>query len=86
MLAAGWEARAEGAAVGYNEVIDTFLPGSVIGLQEMLMQTGDERLLLLPAWPEDWEVDFKLHAPDKTVVEAKVKDGRVERLHKWLIN
>ncbi|HSP42252.1 MAG TPA: hypothetical protein VLO11_05235, partial [Luteolibacter sp.] len=53
---------------------------AMIGLQEMLMQTGDERILLLPAWPPEWDVDFKLHAPHHTVVEAKVKDGKVEQL------
>jgi hypothetical protein len=52
---------------------------AMIGLQEMLMQTTDDRILLLPAWPKDWEVDFKLHAPGKTVVEATVKDGNITR-------
>jgi hypothetical protein len=53
---------------------------AMIGLQEMLMQTGGERILLLPAWPAEWEVDFKLHAPRQTVVEAKVKQGEIEDL------
>ncbi len=51
---------------------------AMIGLQEMLMQTGDERILLLPAWPEEWEVDFKLHAPSRTGVEAKASDGKIQ--------
>lgn len=47
-------------------------------LQEMLLQPApNDKLLLLPAWPQDWNVSFKLHAPGKTVVEATVKDGRV---------
>jgi hypothetical protein len=52
----------------------------MIGLQEMLMQTDDDRILLLPAWPEDWDVAFRLHAPHQTVVEAVVTGGRVQRL------
>ncbi len=46
----------------------------MIGMQEMLMQTHtslDEvkkgnpgKIRLLPAWPKEWDVDFKLHAPD----------------------
>ncbi|HEX5790593.1 MAG TPA: DUF5703 domain-containing protein [Luteolibacter sp.] len=52
----------------------------MIGLQEMLMQTGDERILLLPAWPKDWEVEFKLHAPGGVVVEASAKEGKVTSL------
>lgn len=53
---------------------------AMIGLQEMLMQTGDDRILLLPAWPEDWEVDFKLHAPRQTLVEARVRKQQMEQL------
>jgi hypothetical protein len=46
-------------------------------LQVMLMQTDGEKIYLLPAWPADWNVDFKLHAPKKTTVEGTVRDGRI---------
>jgi|GEM_PF-2627680 len=36
----------------------------MIGLQEMLLQTIGDQIVLFPAWPKDWAVDFKLHAPD----------------------
>jgi len=49
----------------------------MIGLQEMLMQTIGDRILLLPAWPKDWDCDFKLHAPQQTTVSGKVRNGRV---------
>jgi len=52
----------------------------MIGLQEMLMQTYDDRILLLPAWPQDWNVEFRLHAPKQTTVEIKAVNGRVEKL------
>jgi len=52
----------------------------MIGLQEMLMQTYGTRILLLPAWPEDWNVAFRLHAPEQTTVEAKVVNSQVEDL------
>ncbi len=52
----------------------------MIQLQEMLMQTVDDQILLLPAWPRDWDVDFKLHAPSNTVVEAGVRDGKIVNL------
>jgi hypothetical protein len=29
----------------------------------MLMQTVGRKILLLPAWPKNWNADFKLHAP-----------------------
>jgi hypothetical protein len=42
----------------------------MIGLQEMVMQTVDDAILLVPAWPREWDVDFRLHAPNRTIVEA----------------
>lgn len=45
--------------------------------QAMLMQTDGEKILLLPAWPKDWDVDFRLHAPGRTVVQGKVRGGKV---------
>jgi hypothetical protein len=51
-----------------------------IGLQEMLLQTEGERILLFPAWPAGWDVHFKLHAPGQTTVEAELKDGKLLRL------
>ncbi len=50
----------------------------MIGLQDMLMQTDGKRILLLPAWPKDWNVHFKLHAPYETDVEAEVIDNEVK--------
>ncbi len=52
-----------------------------IGLQEMLMQTDGERIVLFPAWPAAWDVRFKLHAPDRTTVECELKGGQVVRLN-----
>jgi len=53
---------------------------AMVGLQAMRLQTGGEQLLLCPAWPADWDVSFKLHAPNRTVVEASVRDGALEDL------
>ena len=52
----------------------------MIGLQEMLMQCDGRTIRLLPAWPEGWEVDFKLHAPFNTVVEGRYAGGKLEYL------
>ncbi|MDZ8120020.1 DUF5703 domain-containing protein [Pontiella agarivorans] len=52
----------------------------MIGLQEMLMQTFGDKILILPAWPKDVDVDFKLHAPKNTTVEVCFRNGRVEKL------
>ena len=50
----------------------------MIGLQEMLLQsTENGKILLFPAWPRDWNVHFKLHAPQSTTVEAELENGKV---------
>ncbi|MCK4300629.1 MAG: hypothetical protein KAX80_13895, partial [Planctomycetes bacterium] len=49
-------------------------------LQAMLLQTDGSRIFLLPAWPKDWDVGFRLHAPAKTTVECDFRDGKVRSL------
>ncbi len=48
--------------------------------QAMLLQTDGDKIFLLPAWPRDWEVDFRLHAPQRTLVEGRFRAGRLEHL------
>jgi alpha-L-fucosidase 2 len=52
----------------------------MITLQAMLMQCDGQRIQLLPAWPDNWTADFKLHAPYQTTVEGHVEDGKVTNL------
>ena len=51
-----------------------------IGLQEMIMQTDNKKIIITPAWPKDWDAQFKLNAPYNTIVEAKVANGEVVEL------
>ena len=63
-------------------------------LQEMLMQTVGDTIYLMPCWPRDWNVRFRLHAPRQTTVEGEIRDGEVvslkvspeERMHDIIIN
>ncbi len=50
--------------------------------QSMLLQADpySKKIYLLPAWPKDWDIDFKLHAPYNTIIEGKVKNGKIETL------
>ncbi|MES1160825.1 MAG: hypothetical protein ABUM51_08710, partial [Bacteroidota bacterium] len=52
----------------------------MIGLQEMLLQTDGKKILLFPAWPRSWDVHFKLYAPYNTIVEATLRQGKIEKL------
>jgi hypothetical protein len=49
-------------------------------LQLMALQSEGDRIHLLPAWPESWDVDFKLHANHGTTVACVFRDGVVRRL------
>jgi len=49
-------------------------------LQLMLMQCDGETIRLLPAWPKEWDVSFKLRAPRQTTVEVEYRDGEIARL------
>ena len=63
---------------GFDWVPDHNWGGSgMIGLQEMLMQVDNNRILLFPSWPKDKDVHFKLHAPYNTTIEATLKDGKI---------
>jgi len=53
---------------------------SVSALQSMLLLSDERKILLLPAWPEDWDVSFKLCASDNTTVECEYRNGTVQSL------
>ena len=53
-------------------------------LLELKMGDGPHRfpafwgkIYLFPAWPREWDVRFKLHASDNTIVEAELQGGKV---------
>lgn len=52
----------------------------MIALQEMLMQNVGDSILILPCWPKEWNVSFKLHAPKQTTVECTYNNGKIEKL------
>ncbi|RZJ82517.1 MAG: hypothetical protein EON88_30250 [Brevundimonas sp.] len=44
------------------------------------MQTPGDAIHIFPAWPRDWDVDFKLHAPRQTVIAASLRGGKLTAL------
>lgn len=56
---------------GYDWAPDLNRGGSaMIGLQEMLLQEApDGTPMMLPCWPEEWDVHFRLHATGGRVIE-----------------
>jgi len=66
---------------GHDWVPDHNWGGSgMIGLQEMLVQTIGNKIILFPAWPKDWNVNFKIHAPENTTIECSFREGEIKRL------
>ncbi|MDD4870306.1 MAG: DUF5703 domain-containing protein [Kiritimatiellae bacterium] len=49
----------------------------LLTLQNMVMRNDGMKIYLLQAWPMDWNLDFKLHAAQQTVVEGKVRGGKL---------
>jgi alpha-L-fucosidase 2 len=56
--------------------LDHFGSGST-AFQRMLVQETGDKILLLPAWPSDWDVDFKLHLSQQTTLSGQVVDGEL---------
>ncbi len=56
---------------------DHFGSGSV-ALQKMLIQEGNDKIVLLPAWPKKWDVDFKLHLSKGAIITGTVKNGKLK--------
>jgi hypothetical protein len=50
----------------------------MVGLQEMILHCSGRQIFLLPAWPADWDVEFKLHAAYNTIVEGRYRGGKLE--------
>jgi len=50
----------------------------MVGLQETALQTYGDTIQPFACWPSDWDGSFKLHAPKRTLVEAKLEGRRVE--------
>ncbi len=53
---------------------------SSLALQCMLLQADNDTIQLFPAWNKTWNVDFRLHGPDNTVVEGTLNQGTLTRL------
>lgn len=63
---------------GFDWVPDHNWGGSgMIGMQDMLLQEANGKILLFPAWPKEWDVHFKLHTIQNTTIEAKLVNGNV---------
>jgi hypothetical protein len=49
-------------------------------LQNMLIQTEGDKIMLFPAWYKKWDVRFKVHAPHNTTIEGEYINGELKNL------
>lgn len=52
----------------------------MLTLQQMVMTCQGDQIYLLPAWPKDWDVAFKLYGPGQTVIQGVYRHGKLEQL------
>lgn len=52
----------------------------MLTLQDMVLQADGDQVYVLPAWPEKWDVSFKLHAPKKTIIAGSYRAGKLVEL------
>ncbi len=50
------------------------------GLGNSGIRSGRHKLYVLPAWPKEWNVRFRLRGPGRSVVEGEFRDGSTVRL------
>ena len=69
-----WESR-------FDYLPDQCHAGSTThGLQHMIVQSHGDKIYLFPAWPEEWDVNFKVHAAKNTVLEGVYQNGVLQSL------
>ena len=65
----------------YDAVPDTDHGANIMNmLQLMVLQCSKEKIYVLPALPQNWDVRFRLFAPRKTIVECEYTNGRLIHL------
>lgn len=69
----------------YDYTPDQCHAGNYINtIQTMLLQSDEQDVHLLPAWPADWNVRFRLHAAGERTVQVEWRNGKMRQ--KIIIN
>ena len=49
-------------------------------LQRMILQDLGDKMILVPAWPKEWNANFKLYAKKNTIIQGKIVNGAIQDL------
>jgi len=55
--------------------------GTGVSIYGSVIRDGGLFRMWYQAWPKDWDVDFKLHAPYGTIVEGRYHKGEFQELN-----
>ena len=70
---------------GYDWTPDHNWGGSgMIGLQEMLLQTNGEQILLFPAWSKEWDIHYRLESSSRKS-EKGHNNNDLKSLHPYIM-
>jgi hypothetical protein len=53
----------------------------MIALQRMILPSEGQNITTLPAWPEKWNVEFRLAGPSGKIVEGSFSNGKIIRIN-----
>ncbi len=54
---------------------------AMIALQRMLIQYENDKVQMVPAWPKDWDVHFKLNGPGNTIIQGTYSNGKIQKVN-----
>lgn len=49
----------------------------MLTLQYMILQNHENKAYLLPCWPKNWNLQFKLHTSQSTIIKGCYRDGKL---------
>lgn len=59
---------------------------AMIALQRMIVQYENDKVYLFPSWPKEWNVRFKINAPNNTIIEGIYENGQLVKMNASPLN
>ncbi len=53
---------------------------AMIALQRMLIQYENDKANMMPAWPKEWDVNFRVNGPGNAIIEGVFKNGKMQNV------
>jgi len=53
---------------------------AMIALQRMIFQYEENNVYMMPAWPKEWDVRFKVNGPGNSKIEGVFENGKMVKM------